>query len=378
MTATDIAAVFRALGRDRYGGVRDIHIDITGNQLYPLDPVNAALAENAGPSSLTMRMAEFSEPAEFWRFIEAVTKNTTLRVLDIAEALLCFQIDTHTSEILQAMFAQNKTLLCIDLSGENCRLETSNLGAGIHQALTGLLDNTTLRCLAIRDQKLGLQGAKVLASVLEKNNTLQEIHCENNGIPLSALTLLVDALKSNTSVTVLPEMEDSKTSSLKKIAALADGSVTRHMNTTGKAENNKNKFAKPFSKSDEFWRRKAAVAKAVQIYEDKWETQQVRLRYYLERNRRLANGEEPMITEDVAPDSPELGQTWTEAFLKEEPVPPLEEVPRRNGFFLQTESEEDLTADQTTLSLGPELAREVTQYIAALDLNSLAMPEQVV
>ena len=74
ISARDIAAIFRALGRDRYGGVRDIHIDITGNRLYPLDPINAALTDDAGPSSLTMRMAEFQKPVEFWRFIEAITK----------------------------------------------------------------------------------------------------------------------------------------------------------------------------------------------------------------------------------------------------------------------------------------------------------------
>ena len=160
------------------------------------------------------------------------------------------------------MFARNHTLECIDLSGENCRLETSNLGAGIYQALTGLLDNSTLKCLAIRDQQLGLQGAKVLVDVLSKNNTLQEIHCENNGIPLSALSLLVDALKTNTTVIFLPEMEDSKISSLKNIASVADKSVTQQMSTKGKADSsNKNKFIKTSFKSNEFWRRKNAVDK---------------------------------------------------------------------------------------------------------------------
>ena len=78
-----------------------------------------------------------------------------------------------------------------------------------------------------------------------------------------------------------------------------------------------------------------------------------------------------METDEVAPDSPELGlQTWAEALRTEKPSPSLDDGPKRKGFFLQSESDEDLAAKRATVTMSADLAKEVTQYIATLDLNS--------
>ena len=48
------------------------------------------------------------------------------------------------------MFADNKSLEWLDISGEDSRLETTKLGVGVNRALRGLQRNNTLRVLYIR------------------------------------------------------------------------------------------------------------------------------------------------------------------------------------------------------------------------------------
>ncbi|KAH8431278.1 uncharacterized protein LDX57_008940 [Aspergillus melleus] len=197
---------------------RNIHLHVNENRLdQGCSYLFSAIARNNTPSHLSMRMIDFKKEEQFQDLAEALRKNRTLKYLDISKASLPYDAGPETCKSLQLMFEENDTLEDLDISGESAHLDVARFGIGLNLALTGLKKNKSLKVLKIEHQKLGLQGANTLASVLEENTCLREVHCENNDINLQSFTVLINGLQRNKSLLSLSYMDRDRTRSLDKV-----------------------------------------------------------------------------------------------------------------------------------------------------------------
>jgi hypothetical protein len=197
------------------GVARNLHLNISQNYVESDHKhFSNAIAQGYAPSHLTIRMMEYEAEEHFRDLVVAITVNTTIKFLDIAQASLPWEASDATCRALEKMFSDNHTLEVLDISGGDSRLETTKLGVGLNKALCGLETNDTLRILYVRHQRLGMPGAATLADVLKANTTLRELHCEHNGIMLSGFTDLINALHRNTTLTYLPPMTESREAAL--------------------------------------------------------------------------------------------------------------------------------------------------------------------
>jgi hypothetical protein len=328
LTGKDVAVFLRSMNRPARRA-RNLHLHVSENRLdTDYDLLFDAIAQNQGPTHLSMRMVDFKKEEHFRELIEAMRKNTSLKYLDISKASLPYDAGPETCKALQLMFEENETLEELDISGEYAHLDVARFGIGLNQALTGLKKNKSLKVLRIQHQKLGLQGANTLASVLEENRSLREVHCESNDINLQSFTVLVNGLARNESLLHLPTMDPDRHHSLEKVrreignmnrdsnmhtSVSAASSIRRgiHAAIAAGQPSGGNKLAKsnvpassmphgaftgsyisarqpsgasiPESLSDE-------VEAALRSLNDKWDDEVTRLRQYLYRNYCLAHG----------------------------------------------------------------------------------------
>ncbi|KAF2676765.1 leucine rich repeat protein-like protein [Lentithecium fluviatile CBS 122367] len=297
LTGKDVAYLLHSM-TETPGKARELHLDVSENNIEQhLDELTSAIAKGFAPSSLTVRLIEFEEEADFRNMVLALAQNNTIRQLDISRASLPCDASEETCQALERMFAENKTLEWLDISGEDSRLETTKLGVGINRALRGLHKNRTLRVLFIKFQKLGLQGASTLADVLKVNTTLQQLYCENNAIPLQGFTDLVNTLHRNTTLLYLPTMHESRNAALKatedQVKQIRDDvatqSQTRSLSVRSKISNRVHgktykERTMPYGLSDQ------DIKAALGLVDESWERQEYRLQQYLQRNYNIANG----------------------------------------------------------------------------------------
>lgn len=217
LTGSDVAMLLRAMDRGS-GNVRSLHFFASENRMEKYhEKFVHAVGRSLTPTHITMQMLEYSHEHYFGELMDGLAKNRSLKYLDVSKASLPVDASDGTSEALRKMFAKNRTLEVLDISGEEAHLEVVNFGIGLNHALTGLKKNRTLKVLVVEHQKLGLQGVSTLASVLEENRGLREIHCENNEVNLQAFTVLVNSLERNTSLLYLAPMDSDRVRCLKKV-----------------------------------------------------------------------------------------------------------------------------------------------------------------
>ena len=210
LTGSDVATLLYSLTTDT-GYPRDLHLDIGHSILSKgLDKVTKAIADGLTPSQLSMRAIEYREESQFRRMVNALTANKSTRYLDMSQTALPGDATDETCRALSRLLSDNNTLVELDWSGEASRLASSKFGPGINDALMGLKYNKSLVTFRVEKQKLGFQGASTLAEVLKENQTLRELHCANNEIPLHGLTDLVNSLVGNTTLIYLPTMVDGR------------------------------------------------------------------------------------------------------------------------------------------------------------------------
>lgn len=150
LTGRDIAYLLHSM-TENPGKARELHLDVSENRIEEdLDKLTKAIASGLAPSNFTLRLLEFEEDADFRKMILALAANNTIRQLDISRASLPCDASEETCQAMEKMFADNKSLEWLDISGEDSRLETTKLGVGINRALRGLQRNKTLRALYIR------------------------------------------------------------------------------------------------------------------------------------------------------------------------------------------------------------------------------------
>ncbi|KAL3457825.1 hypothetical protein BJX64DRAFT_240889 [Aspergillus heterothallicus] len=344
LTGQDVAIFLHSLTVLEHG--RNLHLHVNDNRLdlgcsYLCD----AIAQGKTPSHLSMRMIDFKREEQFQDLAEALRKNRTLKYLDISKASLPYDAGPETCKSLQLMFEENHTLEDLDISGESAHLDVARFGIGLNLALTGLKKNKSLKVLRIEHQKLGLQGANTLASVLESNTCLREVYCENNDINLQSFTVLVNGLQKNRSLLSLSCMDLDRIRSLDKVRreidnvkrelSLSQQSTTSSLRRSLHAAINAkhisvtNKFAK-HSQSQGHIRATASSLSAVegsgppenqqveailQSLGSKWDTEVTRLRRYLFRNYNLANSINGNGVELVGDDASSDGRPATAASL---------------------------------------------------------------
>ncbi len=305
LTGGGLALLICAMNRGP-GRPRNLHLYANENKLQQ---DHEKLAENIGksltPTHITMQMIEYHKEKYFQRLVEGVTKNTVLKYLDVSKTNLPYNACDDTCEALRVMFAENRTLEEINLSGEQAHLEVANFGIGLNHALTGLKENKSLLVLRIEHQQLSLPGANTLASLLEANTSIREVHCENNDINLQAFTVLVNSLEHNTNLLYLPDMDNDRAWSMKKMIQEFDSlheptssspstsTKSTMRKTLGAAMTGQRSFS---SRSTERQtpmpgyatekETKAAIASLTQ----KWDREVARLHVYLERNHNIAQG----------------------------------------------------------------------------------------
>ena len=300
LSGRDLAVFFRSMTQ-RPGKARSMHVSASENRLrLGISNLFTSIAQNYGPSSLTMRMLDFEKENHFRELVKALTTNTTLNRLDISRASLPYDASTDTCEALKTMFATNSTLEELDMSGEHAHLDATRFGIGLNIALRGLESNRALRILRIEHQSLGLQGATTLAEVIERNQCLQEIHCEHNDINLQCFTVLINALEKNESLQYLPSMDADREKSMEK--------VRREIGSMERSEAPKSPRAGALKKSlTGLTHRKHGhqrvvsastagsidqqdIVMALTALNEKWSAQVSRLSKFLYRNYCLANG----------------------------------------------------------------------------------------
>ncbi|KAM0719175.1 hypothetical protein Q7P37_005080 [Cladosporium fusiforme] len=190
---------------------RQLHLDISQNHITKdLEYVTQAISSGMAPSHLSMRAIEYREESTFRKVLNAITSNKSITYLDMSQTALPGAASDETCRAFKKLFAENDTIVELNLSGEESRLATSRFGSGINDALAGLKNNRAVRILHIEHQKLGIQGASTLAEVLKENETLTELYCDNNEIPLQGLTDLVNSIVDNTNIIHLPTMDDGR------------------------------------------------------------------------------------------------------------------------------------------------------------------------
>ena len=149
ITSRDVAIFMHSMSRAP-GEARNMHLYVGQNPLHRNhDELIEAIALGITPSHLTMRMVDYPKEDMFRELIKALTINTTIRYLDLSKVSLPYEAGPETCAALGDLFAKNKTLVELDLSGEQAVLETARLGLGINSALGRLAENNTLETLRI-------------------------------------------------------------------------------------------------------------------------------------------------------------------------------------------------------------------------------------
>ncbi|KAI4215091.1 MAG: hypothetical protein LQ351_002406 [Letrouitia transgressa] len=342
---------------------RELHLCVTENRLEQgHDMLVSAVASSCTPSQMTMEMLEYKEEIHFRQLLGAWVLNSSTKYLNISKVSLPVEASSETFDALKRLLAENQVIEILNLSGEEAHLEVVNFGPGLNQALTGLKVNRQLEILYLEHQKLGLQGANTLASVLEENSTLREIHCANNDFNLQAFTVLVNALEYNTSITYLPFMEDDKAASMKRVDREIDNLRENgfHSLTTPAKATMKRTLGAAMSGPRSLSSRMAnASGPAKQRFSDKdvmavvdslsqnWDQESMRMQTYLMRNYSIRHGLplEAMAGEDT--DRPLTGWSGATALrVSSNDVTPVGEPNLQLGDSKTEEDEdEDVGAD---------------------------------
>ncbi|KAF3935594.1 hypothetical protein ABW19_dt0204011 [Dactylella cylindrospora] len=219
LKAGDLAVLLGCLARED-GQVRNLHLFVNRLQITPdHNKLVDALKKGLSPRYLTISNVDYPDEEMFRKLIKALTVNKTIEYLDLSRVYLPSDANGDTIAALGDLFAKNDTLRVLNISGGYGRIEDGRLGAGLNKAFRSLDDNKTLRVLKVEQQRLGPQGAMVIARMLESNTSLQEVYCSNNNLNLQGYTALVAACKNNKTILALPGLEKDRKEQLDKLRA---------------------------------------------------------------------------------------------------------------------------------------------------------------
>lgn len=184
------------------------HLHLSGNSLEDgIDDFSRALALTLGPKGLHMDMVEFRHEANFVALMKALTLNKRITFLTMAGTAPTPLADDpcgpDVCEALEAFFKGNKSVRYLDLSGYSGKLDEGQLARGFARSLRGLVTNTTLTHLRIRNQNLH-DDVGTLGVVIRQNKTLRMVDCQDNSWNLTSIQFLVKSLKLNEHIIEFP------------------------------------------------------------------------------------------------------------------------------------------------------------------------------
>ena len=315
LSGKDIATLFES-SHIAANAIRGLRMDVSSNRLeIGHDDLVESVRRGRCPSQIVMQMIEYHEESSFSRLLDAFATNTTVEYLDLSKVTLPADAEKSTCVSLGRLLTFNSCLRYLDVSGEQTHLVASAFGPGLNTALIGLKHNPSLETLRIENQRLGLQGASTLASVLESNKVLRELRCENNEINLQAFTVLVNSCEHNGTLLYLSNMAKDRAWAQKKVDREVDsmkessssGSTamsstkatvkrTLGRTMTGQRSNNHTRASQS--------PRPAELEAALGSLSNQWDHELARLQEYLARNYRLAHGLPLEVPEDCGLELP--------------------------------------------------------------------------
>lgn len=319
LTSKDVAKLLEPMANSK-NKVRNLHLWLCENRLQQYHHMlTDAIGQSMTPSHMTMQMLEYGDEKDARALFSAISMNTTLRFLDISHISLPIDATQETCQALRHMFEANDTLEELDISGEQSHLEAVTLGKGLSDALKGLAQNRTLKILRVEHQVLGLPGASSLATVIQQNKALREIHCEDNEINLQAFTVLVNAVSSNTTLTYLPDMDKDRIWSRKKLnreveslrenkgspSPIPKGTVKKIGGMMGRGRSSS--ASKSTDKAGLLRFTEQDMSAALRTLDQKWTFEVTRLHGYLRRNYCIAHGMPVPLDEPTELHSPSTG-----------------------------------------------------------------------
>ncbi|KAF3925538.1 hypothetical protein ABW21_db0201033 [Orbilia brochopaga] len=217
LKAGDLAVLLGCLARED-GKVRNLHLSVNRLQITPdHNKLVDAIKKGLSPRHLTISNVDYPDEETFRKLIRALTVNKTIEYLDLSQAYLPSDANSDTITALGELFAKNETLKHLNISGGYGRIEDGRLGTGLNHAFRSLDQNKTLKVLKVEQQRLGPQGAMVIAKMLESNTSLQEVHSSNNKFNLQGYTALVAACHNNHSIIALPGLDRDRKEQLTKL-----------------------------------------------------------------------------------------------------------------------------------------------------------------
>ncbi|KAL8674368.1 MAG: hypothetical protein Q9168_001228 [Polycauliona sp. 1 TL-2023] len=214
LTGGNVADLLKAMAD--HAPYRDLHLHIDENHLEQgHDRLVEAVSQSLTPLYMTMEMLEYKEEKNFRLLVLAWTQNTSTRYLNMSKVSLPSEAGPETIAAMERMLGDNHILESLNIAGEQAHLEVANFGSGISRALTGLQRNKSLKVLHVEHQKLGMPGANALASILEENQTLEQLYCAGNGFTLQAFTVIVRSLAQNQKLVFLANMEEDRIAAIR-------------------------------------------------------------------------------------------------------------------------------------------------------------------
>ncbi len=313
LTGSHVAIIMRSMCENPGEG-RDLKLCISANRLERGNrDISRAIKEDFAPSHLIMRMVEYDSESRFRELLEAVSQNTTIKILDISKASLPTDASEETCLTLQRIFEENTTLEELDVSGEQAHLETARFGRGFYHSLSGLKTNRTLRTLKIEHQGLGVEGADALATVILENETLTHIYCEHNGINLQGFTVIVNSLAKNFSILHIPFLLKDQAESVKQMK----GKMNESGRNVAKAESNTKHAVRKTAgllgvhmKQERPSATPQDIDRAIDVLNQRWEKQKTRMSELLLRNYNIAQGLESRC------DYEDNGNKWDQNLMR--------------------------------------------------------------
>lgn len=118
---------------------------------------------------------------------KVIEESTVLEWLDLSDNNL-----TLDDGVLTDAVANNATIKVLNLTNNNIGLQGIKLFADVLKK-----ENTTLKGLSLAGNNIGDEGAKSIADMLVVNKSLQVIELHNNHISLQGFKHLADVLKEN-------------------------------------------------------------------------------------------------------------------------------------------------------------------------------------
>ncbi|KZL70689.1 leucine rich repeat protein, partial [Colletotrichum tofieldiae] len=280
MTGTQIAELFRSMGQGRV-----MTCSISGNYLETgTEALSTAIAYNFGPTSLFMDMIEFQNEENYIKIIKALSLNRTIRLLSLVGTSTPGQVSEEACLAVSDFFATNQSVQYLDFSGFSAKLDEGQLGLGFSRSLSGLAENTELRHLRIRNQKLNLNIGD-LAHAIHLNQTLTTLDVQENNFNLSNLSHMVRSLDQNSSIQEFCPFSRSE------LNAAVKSSVQNVGMPTGQPSSARARRAsKVLSKAtfENFAMEMDKNNALMQNLKDEWSVKTAQIDHILERNRTLS------------------------------------------------------------------------------------------